>query len=142
MTYYHPSKSAAQAAADELMRTDPRVESARPSFVPSNGYVVMVIPKPLDLTDLGDRYEVRTDGGRRLTPRPASHKTPMSGPRYTPKIQRPPMQVVEAKPGEVLVAPPWQRKAPPAPEPAVPAPAPPAATVAPSAPAIKPPWIK
>lgn len=72
MTYYHPSRDAAQTVADEIMRTDDRVAHARPELEPDNGWVVVVQPRVLDITDLGDRFEVRHPNGTKLSHAPAN----------------------------------------------------------------------
>lgn len=73
MNYYHPSKEAAIAAADE-MEQDPRVAKTVVQFEPYNGWVVVLIPEFQDLTDLADRAEIQ-DGRRR--PPPVVKKRPI-----------------------------------------------------------------
>lgn len=66
MTYYHPSKEAADEAANELAQ-DPRVAKTAVQFEPYNGWVVVLVPEFQDLTDLADRAEIQ-DGRRRQPP--------------------------------------------------------------------------
>lgn len=66
MTYYHPTKPEAEAAAKE-MQEDPRVSTATVQFEPYNGWVVVLVPARHDLSDLADRAEIQ-DGKRRPAP--------------------------------------------------------------------------
>lgn len=107
MTYYHPSKEAAKAALEASGVTDdPRVLMTKIELEPDNGWVIVVIPKPDPLEDLHDRFEVRSDGGRRLSKRPASHRRPTAPP---PKARRESVPVLRADPGTMLVKPAWLR---------------------------------
>jgi hypothetical protein len=129
MTYYHPSRASAEEVARELHRDDPRVHQVKVEFEPDNGWVVVAIPRPLDLSDLADRFEIRHEG-RRIFPPPASRKrwTPperSSSPRASHSAALQPRdEIVVAAPGQVLVPPPWAVPAAAAPEPAGQAPAP------------------
>lgn len=69
MTYYHPSKQAAQTVADEVRR-DQRIGYTKVELVERCGWVVVIIPKYIDLTEYGHMAEVRTQEGARLTPKP------------------------------------------------------------------------
>jgi hypothetical protein len=63
---YHEKKEAAQAAAAELGQ-DPRIANARVAFEPYNGWVVVLIPRFIDCSDLADCAEVH-DGVQRVDP--------------------------------------------------------------------------
>jgi len=79
---YHEKKEAAQAAATELEQ-DPRIASARVAFEPYNGWVVVLIPRFVDCSDLLDRAEVH-DGVRRADP---ARRRPTPLPRETPRAK-------------------------------------------------------
>lgn len=101
MTYYYRSKTAAHAALDEVRAAHGgRIQHGYVSLEPDNGWVMVVVPKVVDITDLGDTCEVRMpSSGTRLTGRPAQYK------RYThrPKARMvrkpvPPPAVLMARP--------------------------------------------
>ena len=97
MSYYHGSKAAALTVADSI-KDDPRVAMARVELEPDYGWVVVAVPRLHDLSDLGDRIEVRDPWGRRLTPRPV--RVPIV------KAVPPPARVlVVSEPGTII--PPW-----------------------------------
>lgn len=64
--YYHANESRARTAADELAK-DPRVARALWQFVPYNGWVVVLVPRRMDLSDLADQAEIQ-DGTYRKPP--------------------------------------------------------------------------
>lgn len=66
MTYYHPTRAAAEEVANELQR-DPRVHLSAVQMVPYNGWVVVLTPAKHDLSDLADRAEIQ-DGQKRPPP--------------------------------------------------------------------------
>jgi len=84
---YYATKTEARAFADTIQ--DARVATVMVQFEPSNGYVVVIIPKYIDLTEYGDRAEVRTETGVRLTPRPKNHKKAMVTPQAAPRVGAP-----------------------------------------------------
>lgn len=74
---YHPTKEAAQAAA-EVLAADPRVMSVRMQLEPYNGWVVQVLAKPADLSDLiniADVIDGRERPGRNGKVRPIPART-------------------------------------------------------------------
>lgn len=79
---YHEKKEAAQAAASEMSQ-DPRVANARVAFEPYNGWVVVIIPRFVDCSDLVDRAEVH-DGVQRADP---ARQRPTPIPGGTPKAK-------------------------------------------------------
>lgn len=107
MTYYHPNKQAANIALEESgIEDDPRVLMTKIELEPDNGWVIIAIPKPDPLEDLHDRFEIRSEGGRRLSKRPASHRKPAAPP---PKASRESTPILRADPGTMLVKPAWLR---------------------------------
>ena len=149
MSYYHPSRAEAQAAADELMRTDERVAYAKPELEPDNGWVVVAVPEVLDITDLGGSFEVRHPAGKTLTRPPkdkvrfrlAQQQKAATKRAAAPKPKEQPRVLT----GDQRIAPPWARAGAPSSAPAVSPPEKPsqASTAPPSAaapPAIKRPW--
>lgn len=103
--YYFASRQAAQQEIEDSgILEDPRVLLTKVELEPDNGWVIVVIPKPQDLSDLYERFEVRSEGGKRLSPRPQQYN------RWTPK-QAPPrpgkVPILQADPGKMLVRPAW-----------------------------------
>ena len=147
-SYYHPTRQEAQAAADELMRTEPRVAYAKPELEPDNGWVVVAVPQVFDITALGDRFEVRHPNGRTLTNPPkdkvrfrlAQQQKAARKKAAAPK----PAEKPRVLSGDERIAPPWARAGAPSQAKAPPAPAAqPRASTAPSSaapPHIKRPW--
>lgn len=78
MPRYHPKKAEAQAAAT-LLEQDPRVASTYLALEPYNGWVVVLIPKFVDCSDLAAEAEIR-DGVKRPAPkvRPAPVDQPVA----------------------------------------------------------------
>lgn len=108
MTYYHQSKQAAIEAGEQAALEDPRVLYAKPEFEPGNGWVAVLVPKPVDIMDLSDRFEIRYEG--RAVSKPPATKKRYAMERATPL--KPAAKVAEeilvAAPGEILVRPPWE----------------------------------
>lgn len=110
MTYYHSRKEQAQTEADQLALSDDRILYTKVEFEPDNGFVIVAVPKPMDITDLGDRCEIRSEG-KRLTARPVGHLRVAAARKSAPPKNsgRKPKEIVrEAAEGEILVRPPWE----------------------------------
>jgi len=74
MTYYYEKKPLAEEAAAQLLAAHPdRIASTKCELEPYNGWVVVLVPKFQDLSDLAEVAEIR-DGQRR--PAPAGRKRP------------------------------------------------------------------
>jgi hypothetical protein len=65
-TFYLPNREAAQARV-ELLRADPRIADTAIQLEPDNGWVVVLIPAPADLSDLVGVAEIQ-DGRKNPTP--------------------------------------------------------------------------
>ena len=74
MTFYHPTKGAAQEVADRIELDHADVDYCKVELEPNNGWVVVAVPKVRDIFDLADRCEVRHPNGKRLSARPTSYK--------------------------------------------------------------------
>jgi hypothetical protein len=97
MTYYHSHKSEAALVAESI-KDDPRIGQVTIQLEPDYGWVVVCVPRLHDLSDLGDRVEVRDPWGRRLTPRPV--RVPIvRAPAPTARV------LVISEPGSII--PPW-----------------------------------
>lgn len=90
MTYYYASKEEAKRVAESL--DDDRILYTKVELEPSNGWVVVIVPRPVNLTEYGDRFEVRDQTGKRLVPRPNSYRRPLDQP--------PPRAAKPARPAE------------------------------------------
>lgn len=66
MTFFYPNKTAAERAAEKF-KNDPRIASVTIQFEPYNGFVIVVKPKYIDLSDLADEVEIQ-DGVKRKPP--------------------------------------------------------------------------
>lgn len=105
---YHPNKSAAELALQASgILGDARVQSAQIQFEPDNGWVIVLTPKPVDLLDLADRFEIRSEGGRRLSAIPASRKrwTPVSA-KAAP-VGREKIATLKVDPSSMTIKPAW-----------------------------------
>lgn len=128
MTAYYANKEQARDVAARLGE-DPRVAVAKVELEPSNGWRIVLIPKPMDILDLAGEgasvAEVRDPmSGNRLTPRPAGHKRlPSAAIKPVPRPAAPPPPPAPApRPAPPPVAaggasPPVSRPAPPPPPP-------------------------
>lgn len=65
-SFYHPEKAEAEAVLARLLE-DPRVAGGAVQLQPYNGWMVVVVPKPADLSDLAQWAEVQ-DGTKRPGP--------------------------------------------------------------------------
>lgn len=65
-TFYHPDKAAADAVLQELL-LDPRVATGAVQLEPHNGWMVVLVPKLADLSNLAGHAEIQ-DGRRNPVP--------------------------------------------------------------------------
>lgn len=65
-SFYHPTREAAQAVLTRLLE-DPRVATGALQLEPYNGWVVVLVPAPADISDLAHLAEIQ-DGKRRPPP--------------------------------------------------------------------------
>lgn len=75
--FYHPTREAAQAVLTGLL-DDPRVATGAVQLEPYNGWVVVLVPKPIDISDLGHLAEIQ-DGQRRAPPVDKVKPAPVAG---------------------------------------------------------------
>lgn len=104
MIYYHPTKEAAQAVANELAQ-DPRVAMATVQLEPYNGWVVVLVPHPQDLSDLADRAEIQ-DGKRRPPPVAKQKAKPIAS-AQTRGAGRESVPTLKVDPNKMSIKPAW-----------------------------------
>lgn len=105
MTFYK-TRQEAQTVADAL--DDTRIAHTKVELEPGNGWCVVIFPKFYDLTEYGDRFEVRDPvTGRRLTPRLAPTKAPVRAPVRAPAPAKAPVKTVLVA-GDSVIKPPWE----------------------------------
>lgn len=159
MTYYHRTKHDAEAEGKLLF--DEKIWAVRAELEPYNGWVIVLSPLSLDAykEDIDAILEVAEIDFSRLSRRPTTYKRPPSMAQVKAKNSAKPVpppkpreQIIEAKPGEVLVAAPWVAKPPEKPAVAPPPPPSPSPTTvaaetppsspppASPAPSLKKPW--
>lgn len=105
------------------LELDRRIEYCKVEMEPYNGWVVIAVPKAIDLSDLNDLCEVRHPAGHRLSPVPSyRRKPPQNLARTAPKTRRaapvaPPKAPPPPPMGCAPVAAPVKPVAPPPPPP-------------------------
>lgn len=65
-SFYHPTREAAQVVLTRLLE-DPRVATGALQLEPYNGWVVVLVPAPADISDLAHLAEIQ-DGKKRPPP--------------------------------------------------------------------------
>ena len=78
---FFAKREQADAEAKRLLVEDPRVAGADVQLEPDNGWIIVVIPRLMDLSDLYGKVEVRGYDGRRISPRNPNKKVYIPQPK-------------------------------------------------------------
>lgn len=109
MGYYYAKKEDAQRAAEEL--SDRRIGDWKVELEPGEGWVIVLFPAFYDITEYGDRFEVRHPvSGRRLAGRAAAPRKAAAAPTVAKKAAAPRQEmekVMVVNPGAIKL--PWMK---------------------------------